>query len=421
MPHYFIDGIPLIFDPEHDRQLFGQLFPGGFTNRSLESFLTPGSNPVGLFETDINELPYFERITTISQPHSVFKLDWHFYKSLDFADTFLPKTIGYYAKGVWMFDGAELFKGVKKTKEKLLPLDTSNKLISLITYTYPKGVEAEFKRNRAVPAKHEILTFVEVSQNEDIEIYFNFGENFINELKSKKVKLNFTEKLSAKSTISKFKKHFNNKLSHHNMMHFILKSINVEDELEQEIERDVKEEQKSTNIVRVNEEGTTLMQIKHEFASVGESIAQVKYNTSATVTGRGTVIVTQFKQEISSRGEEVWYYKNSLGTFEGTLEEAKKAFPDVDFSDIKVPSSFQKNDPEFGNVAIWPASKPLEWETINEFDAEQNEGKPTTWDKWADATQTALDIVGLIPVFGEVADCLNGVISLARGNYGDAA
>ena len=26
MPHYFIDGIPLIFDSEHDRQLFGQLF-----------------------------------------------------------------------------------------------------------------------------------------------------------------------------------------------------------------------------------------------------------------------------------------------------------------------------------------------------------------------------------------------------------
>ncbi len=46
MPHYFIDGIPLVFDPEHDRQLFGQLFPGGFTNRSLESFLTPGSNLV---------------------------------------------------------------------------------------------------------------------------------------------------------------------------------------------------------------------------------------------------------------------------------------------------------------------------------------------------------------------------------------
>ena len=42
-------------------------------------------------------------------------------------------------------------------------------------------------------------------------------------------------------------------------------------------------------------------------------------------------------------------------------------------------------------------------------------------DKWADATQTALDIVGMIPALGEVADCINGCISLARGNYGDAA
>jgi len=37
---------------------------------------------------DLDGLSYFERITQVSQPHSVFKLDWSSYQSLDFADTF---------------------------------------------------------------------------------------------------------------------------------------------------------------------------------------------------------------------------------------------------------------------------------------------------------------------------------------------
>jgi hypothetical protein len=188
----------------------------------------------------------------------------------------------------------------------------------------------------------------------------------------------------------------------------------------QDIDREIKDQKKGTNIVKVNEEGTSLMQVKHEFVNVGESIAQIKYNTAATVTKRGTIVVSQFKQEITSRGEEVWYYKNSNGTFEGSLAEAQIAFPDVDFGNLKTPTTTFINNPEFGNVPIISNSKPLQWETINEYDGEKT-GSPTTWDKWADATQTALDIVGMIPAVGEIADCINGVISLARGNYGDAA
>ncbi|MCF6346978.1 MAG: GIY-YIG nuclease family protein [Flavobacteriaceae bacterium] len=187
----------------------------------------------------------------------------------------------------------------------------------------------------------------------------------------------------------------------------------------QEIDRELKDQKKGTNIVRVNEEGTSLMQVRHELLNVGESIAQVKYNTSATTTKRGTIVVSQFKQEITSRGEEVWYYKNSLGTFEGTLAEAQIAFPDVDFSGIKAPTPINNDHPEFKNLKKFPP-QPLKWETLNEYDGEK-QGGPTNWEKWADATQTALDIVGMVPAVGEIADCINGVISLARGNYADAA
>jgi hypothetical protein len=184
---------------------------------------------------------------------------------------------------------------------------------------------------------------------------------------------------------------------------------------------EIKENQKDTNIVITNKEGTKLNQIKHEFVSVGESIAQIKRTTSAGFTSSGTVFVSQFKSQIASRGEEVWAYKNEHATFEGTLEQAKTAFPDVDFSDLKKPFSEERNTPEFNRNISFPKYSPVKWETLNEFDAEKNGGKPTNWTAYLDATQTALDLIGLIPVAGEAADIISGTISLARGNYGDAA
>lgn len=43
-----------------------------------------------------------------------------------------------------------------------------------------------------------------------------------------------------------------------------------------------------------------------------------------------------------------------------------------------------------------------------------------TWDKGMNVVQGVLGVVGFIPIFGEVADVTNGVISLGRGNYADA-
>lgn len=184
--------------------------------------------------------------------------------------------------------------------------------------------------------------------------------------------------------------------------------------------RSINKNEKEANVVHVNEVGTELKQIKHEFISIGETIAQIKYNTCAKVTEYGTIKVVQFKSEVSSRGEEVWYYKNSTGTFEGTLEDAKEAFPDVNFEELKTPNIQYEDHPELGRIPILPNEQQVEWTTQNEFDSEK-EGGPTTWEKWADATQSSLDVVGLIPGIGEVADLANGVISLARGNYKEAA
>ncbi len=184
---------------------------------------------------------------------------------------------------------------------------------------------------------------------------------------------------------------------------------------------DVIDKPAETNVTIMDDDNRGLMHINHQAIAVGESVAQIKRSTTAKVTSRGTVIVSQVKSEISSRGEDVYFYDNSLGTFEGTLEDAKKLFPNVDFSDLQVPDPVDRSNPEFANIKIVSKDEFIKWKKLSSYDAEDHGGKPTTWGKWADSFQTALDIAGLVPGLGEIADCVNGCISLARGNYGDAA
>ncbi len=185
---------------------------------------------------------------------------------------------------------------------------------------------------------------------------------------------------------------------------------------------DVIDKPVQTNITYTDDDGKGLMHINHQAIVVGESVAQVKRSTMAKVNDDGTISITQYKSEISSSGEEVYYYDNSIGGFRGNLEQAKVAFPNVDFTGLKLPDDIvDLGNPEFANLQYVSPDDLVEWEQVGHYDAEENGGKPTTWGAWADNVQTALDVAGLFPGLGEIADIANGCISLARGNYGDAA
>jgi len=183
---------------------------------------------------DINGLSYFERITAISQPHKVFKLDWSSYGSIDFADTFLPNVNGYKATALWMYDGAELFKDLQISNKKTMSLSNDKKLINIVSYTYPKGVLAEKQKNTVSVGAHEICTFIEVNKDNSIDIHFKFGDNFkeflddyFNDI-DKFVSISSLENKTYKTTIQKFQKFFNRKLVHYNMMQYILETLGVE-------------------------------------------------------------------------------------------------------------------------------------------------------------------------------------------------
>ena len=73
------------------------------------------------------------------------------------------------------------------------------------------------------------------------------------------------------------------------------------------------------------------------------------------------------------------------------------------------------------NWFAYVGNNPVNW--VDPWGLSASDGKKNglTRDQILDTIQTALNMVGLIPGVGEIADVANSVISLARGNYIDAA
>jgi len=178
----------------------------------------------------------FQKLIAQCQPHQVFKLDWNCYTALEFADIFLPDVGGYEGKAMRFYDGAELFKNFEPTDRKLYQLTNSPNLITIVTYSYPKGVEAERKKHLVEPQDHELCAFIEIDEDENIEVFFRTGSNFKEFLydyaqKNKSsVSPSTVENTVYKTDAEKFKAHFNRTIVHYNMMEFVLKTIGIDEE-----------------------------------------------------------------------------------------------------------------------------------------------------------------------------------------------
>lgn len=175
----------------------------------------------------------FELLTQKAQPHEVFKLDWKNYYSLGYADTFLPKVQGFEGKALRLYDGGEFFKGLRKTERKVLAFKDSTGLSTLISYTYPKGVLAEERKDTVQVARHEICSFIEFDQQENIDVTFKFGSNFqtfidgLYQAKKINSSSNTLENTTYSTTIDEFRSHFNDGLVHDTMMRFVLNTVGI--------------------------------------------------------------------------------------------------------------------------------------------------------------------------------------------------
>ena len=178
-------------------------------------------------------LSYFEQITENSQASKIRKLDHSFYNSIEWVDTFLPKVNLVKGKGLWVYDGAQLFDDLAMAESRQFRLDKNKQHISLISYTYPKGVLAETVKSLARASEHEVLSFIEVNKNKTVEIYFKFGNRFkeylhkVNDL----IHINEIESKSYLTDIESLKNYFSKKLVHYNMMNYILDVLGVKEEV----------------------------------------------------------------------------------------------------------------------------------------------------------------------------------------------
>lgn len=187
-----------------------------------------------LFENPFKE-GTFENLKAAAVPHKEFEYDKFTYYSIEFADKLLPYIKNSYtSKGVSTFDGANLFESVKRAERKLFAFDDNEYLIKVVNYTYPKGVEAETKKARAIANDNEVLSFVELGENNEIEVHFKFGKRFKNHLedvlKDKRESAATLENKVYNFNTTSFKKNFEEGMVHDTMMRFVLNTLGVENE-----------------------------------------------------------------------------------------------------------------------------------------------------------------------------------------------
>ncbi|MDB5227240.1 MAG: hypothetical protein JWN78_1433 [Bacteroidota bacterium] len=190
----------------------------------------------------------FNNLIENCQPHKIFKTNWGTFYPDDFAETLLPNVNELEAKAVKMFDGANLFKN--PLPDNNISQSTKNQdLISLVSYSYPKGVEAEMRKGNVNVGENEICTFIEVAIDDKMEIFFKFGQNFKKFLSTYFKDNNIPDisqtidKKIYKNTIPGFKDAFNNSIAHSNALAFIGKTIGV----------DLADADKTTLQIKINE------------------------------------------------------------------------------------------------------------------------------------------------------------------------
>lgn len=185
------------------------------------------------YENPLSE-NYWNKIVSNSSPSEIFRLDWSNYTTSDFAQTFLSNVRAINKSPLWIFDGAELFINSAWPDNQIFLLDSFKSPIRLSTYTYPKGVMAEERKERVRVNDDELATFMEITQDNSLVISFKFGYKFRTFLNGyfkdtgSTVTANSLENKVYLTDASDLTDYFKNKLGHYDVLSYILETIGVE-------------------------------------------------------------------------------------------------------------------------------------------------------------------------------------------------
>jgi hypothetical protein len=168
------------------------------------------------------------------QPHPVFYLDWFNYYSSDFGNTFLPNTKILTAEGVKIYDGVNLFDSGVKTDRKLYLLSDSKYIENMIAYTYTQGVSAQNNKHKVRPTFYEICIFIEVLEDDSVEISFKLGSIFRDFIysyaRSHRSALSPAqiEATIYRTTIAQLRADMGSTQVHYDMMSFVLHTMGID-------------------------------------------------------------------------------------------------------------------------------------------------------------------------------------------------
>ena len=169
----------------------------------------------------------FAEITAQCQPHEVFSNDWTTFYPDDFADTLLPDAGIIKGKNLRFYDGAGIVPTTGSFPQHYMKLSTNDQIVSLIFFSYPKGVTAGKKADGIRPGHDELCAFFEIEKNDSINVRLKAGADFKKILHSiaaddhsKDISKNI-DTLEFETSLSKFQAFFKPEISHYAMLSFV--------------------------------------------------------------------------------------------------------------------------------------------------------------------------------------------------------
>ena len=169
----------------------------------------------------------FAEITAQCQPHEVFSNDWTTFYPDDFADTLLPDAGIIKGKSLRFYDGAGIVPTTGSFPQHYMKLSTNDQIVSLIFFSYPKGVPAGEKIEGVRPGHDELCAFFEIEKNDNIHVRLKAGGDFKKILHSiaaddhSKDISKSIDTLEFETSLSKFQAFFKPEISHYAMLSFV--------------------------------------------------------------------------------------------------------------------------------------------------------------------------------------------------------
>jgi hypothetical protein len=297
-----------------------------------------------------------------AEPHQVFELGWGSYSSANLAATFLPKITPVGRTFLKLYDGAGIFQST--VHDEFMKIDFSSNALDINVFSFPKDAMIGSNLMKTVPLRNELNIFFEVSIDDSVQITTIPGSNFFDQLRLVTSKNQLKTKF--KSSISEINDSFSYRVSHTDILSYVLSKGGVE----------ILQSESDVSFKEIEE---ALKGLDFDFDA-----GEVRSASNPDSWGHGDIEFRALKDVFKEHEIEQIYYGNWLRDYSSIITASTVGFnpPDIEIfrtnSELKDLSIVTKNRPKMGSkFSQFTWSRIVKVMAVQEFTYKRKKGTPS--------------------------------------------